>query len=258
VTRHAAFETHYRESFRKVCGLAISLSGNRHDAEEITQEAFCRALRAFDSFRGESAFSTWIYRITVNVANGYLKRRSKMPMEALTEDLGYRMEDILDPDPSNDPEAQLLERSVRIKCLFSLTECLSGESRRVFCLAVTLGLPHRQVAEILECSTGKVKTALFRARQRWFGYMEDHCSLLRASNPCRCGQWVRFALEKGLINREEAAAAGPVPDVPALLEVKKLKAMTLMYRSLHSAEADAALCSRIRKGIGEQEWKLLS
>jgi RNA polymerase sigma-70 factor, ECF subfamily len=252
------FETHYRENVSRVYRLAMGLAGNAADAEEITQEAFCRALKAWDSFRGECSFFTWIYRITLNVSNRYLGRRRKMPTEALVEDLGYTMEEILDPNPRNDPQALLLEREVRIKCLRSLTECLAGDQRRVFCLAITLGLPHRMVAEILQWSIPKVKTTLHRARRRWYGYMKNHCSLLNRDNPCRCGQWVRFALEKGWISLEKAAAAMPVLDVDALAEARGLKAMTMMYGSLDVETAADVLCDRIREGIRRREWTLLS
>jgi RNA polymerase sigma-70 factor (ECF subfamily) len=78
------------------------------------------------------------------------------PVQALTEDFGYGMEDVLDDNPKNSPEASYLACEVRVKCLRSMTECLSREQRRVFCLAITLGLPHKQVADILEWSLGKV------------------------------------------------------------------------------------------------------
>ncbi len=253
-----SFESQYRAHYHKVYRLALGLAGNAHDAEEITQEAFYRALRAYDSFRHDCSFFTWIYRIALNVSRGFLKQRAKMPAEALTEDFGYRMEDILDPDPAHDPESSCLAREVRVRCLFSLTECLSGEQRRVFCLAITLGLPHKQIAEILECSVGKVKTTLHRARRKWFGYMENHCSLIKRSNPCRCGQWVRFGLQQGWISRTEAASALPVLDEGSLTEIKRLKAMTTLYRSMTPDTTDAALCARIREGIRNREWAMLS
>jgi RNA polymerase sigma-70 factor, ECF subfamily len=253
-----SFELHYRANYSKVYRLALGLAGNPHDAEEITQEAFVRALRAYGSFRGECSFFTWIYRIALNVCSRYLKRRAKMTTATLVEDLGYRMEDILDSNPRNDPETALLSREVRVKCLRGVAECLSGEQRRVFCLAITLGLPHRMVAEILECSTGKVKTTLYRARKKWFGYMENHCSLLSRSNPCRCEQWVRFALQQGWISRTEAASSFPALDPKVLSEVTRLKALSMLYGSLDAGEADEALCERIRTGMRRKEWAVLS
>ncbi len=83
------FDQLYRENNEMLYKLALGLTGNNHDAEEVTQETFLRAFRSFRDFRGECAFSTWIYRIAMNVANDYLRQRSKFPVPALTEDLGY-------------------------------------------------------------------------------------------------------------------------------------------------------------------------
>ena len=186
----------YRASYRKIFRLSLGLAGNVDDAEEITQEAFSRALRSFADFRGECAFLTWMYRITLNVARDHLKQRTRFPAQAL-EEMGYSLEEIIDPNPASDPETELLARQARVKCLHSLTECLRAQERKVFCLAITLGLPHKQVAEIAGCSVGAVKTTLHRARKRWFGYMEDRCELINKANPCNCRQWVRFGLARG-------------------------------------------------------------
>lgn len=196
------FDRLYRENQAKVYRLALGLTGNKNDAEEITQEAFFRAFRSYNTFREESSFFTWIYRITLNVANDYLKQRTKMPVYALTEDYGYSLQQIVDHNPSNDPEAQLLARETRFKCLHFLTECLPINQRKVFCLGITIGLPYKLVAEILECSVSSVKTTLHRAKKRWAGYMEDRCQLIKKSNPCNCSQWVRFGLTQGWVSKK--------------------------------------------------------
>ncbi len=70
------FDRLYRDNQAKVYRLALSLAGNAHDAEDITQEAFFRAFRSYGTFREDSSFFTWIYRIAVNVANDHLKYRN--------------------------------------------------------------------------------------------------------------------------------------------------------------------------------------
>jgi RNA polymerase sigma-70 factor, ECF subfamily len=144
------FDQLYRDNQAKVYRLALSLVGNTHDAEDITQDAFSRAFRSYETFREESSFFTWIYRITINVSNDYLKYRTKLPLETLTEDMGYALEEIIDPNPANNPETELLAFQTRIRCLHAMTECLPIDQRKVFCLAITLGLPHKAVAEILD------------------------------------------------------------------------------------------------------------
>jgi len=253
------FEQHYKENYLKVYNLALGLTGNKNDAEEITQEAFLKALCAYDSFRKESSFFTWIYRITLNVSNDYLKQRKKMPVQALTEDFGFSLEEIKDENPANNPETLLLAKEARFKCFHCLTECLPNEQRKIFCLAVTIGLPYRLVAEILECSISKVKTTIYRAKQRWFGYMEDRCELIKKSNPCRCIQWVRFGLQQGWI-KENELEGNLLPEVNAksLSEVRSLKALRDVYTTLYPKEADDIFRERIKDGIKNNEWSIIS
>lgn len=73
LTEH--FDQLYRENYVKVYNLALGLTGNSDEAEEITQEAFFRALKSYDTFRHDSSFFTWIYRIMLNVSNSYMKRK---------------------------------------------------------------------------------------------------------------------------------------------------------------------------------------
>lgn len=256
--RTAALDRLYRDNQPLVYRLALTLTCNAHDAEEITQEVFFRAFRSLESFREECAFSTWIYRITLNVATDYLKSRAKFPVQELTEDMGYSLEEIIDAHPASDPETELLARQARLKCLHSLTECLPIEQRKVFCLAITMGLPHKLVAEILECSPSAVKTTLHRAKKRWFGYMEDRCQLIKRSNPCSCSQWVRFGLARGWISKKATADQDPPETAQAMEEIGSLKGLRDIYRDLYPDAADAAFAARIREGIRNKEWVIFS
>ena len=252
----AEFDALYRDNQPKVYRLALTLVGNAHDAEDITQEAFFRAFRSFETFRNESSFFTWIYRITLNVANDHLKYRNKLPIRTFTEDLGYSYEEVIDTNPANNPETELLAHQVRIKCLHALTECLQQKERLVFCLAVTLDLPHKHVAEILECSVGSVKTTLHRAKKRWFGYMENLCQFIKKDNPCNCKQWVRFAVSRGMTQSFDVPRL-PVP-IQAGKELMTLRAMRSFYEDLYQDKADQSFTERVRAGIKSNEWSIFS
>jgi RNA polymerase sigma-70 factor (ECF subfamily) len=252
------FDQLYRDNQPKVYRLALSLTGNAQDAEDITQEAFFRAFRSYGTFREESSFFTWIYRIALNVANDHLTQRAKLPIYALTEDHGFSLEDIIDRNPASNPETELLAHQVRVKCLHCLTECLPLEQRKVFCLAITVGLPHKQVAEILDISVASVKTTLHRSKKRWFGYMENRCQFIKKTNPCTCRQWVRFGLERGWISKE----ARVDPRTPIVSQAKKdvltLRTLRDFYQDLYQDNADGTFVQRVRDGIKNNEWRIFS
>jgi RNA polymerase sigma-70 factor (ECF subfamily) len=254
----ALFAELYRDNQAKVYRLALGLTGNADDAEEVTQEAFYRAFRAYGDFRRDSSFFTWVYRITVNVASDYMKIRKKLPIYALTEDMGYSLDEIIDPDPAHDPESELLANEARYKCLHCMTECLTLGQRKVFCLAVTLGLPYRLVAEVLDCSPGAVKATLHRAMKRWAGYMENRCQLIKRSNPCNCAQWVRFGLARGWLSKDTLVNPRPPVAAQAREEVVRLRTLRDIYGAMYREEAGTALAERIRRGIANGEWNIFS
>lgn len=190
------FDQLYRENYSKVYRLALGLTHNFSDAEDITQEAFIRAFRSFHTFREEGSFFTWIYRITVNVANDYMKQRKKLPIYEIAEEMGCSVDDLVDSNPANNPETKLMINEVIRICMAAFTECLPVNQRKVFFLAVGLGLPYKRVAEILDCSVGVVKTTLHRAKNRLLEVMESRCSLVKKSNSCRCEEWVKSRMDK--------------------------------------------------------------
>lgn len=252
------FDRLYDENQSKVYRLALALSGNASDAEEITQEAFLRAFRAFASFRNDSAFFTWIYRITLNVARDYLKYRDKLPLEVLTEDLGYRLEDIIDTNPENNPEAEVLANEARFMCLHCFTECLTASQRTVFCLAVSLALPQKLVAEILECSLTNVKTTLHRAKKRIADILGERCQLINKVNPCYCNQWIRFGRSQGWLSAKHLSNARPPIVVQAAADITKLQTLRGIYQQLYPENVDEVLGKRIKQALAKKEWIIFS
>ena len=252
------FDQLYYDNQAKVYRLALGLAGNENDAEEITQEAFFRAFRSYNTFHGDCSFFTWIYRITINVANSYLKQRAKLRIYELTEDLGYSIEEIIDLKPANDPEIEVLSREVRFKCLQFFIECLPLSQRKVLCMAFIVGLPYKLIAEILECSVSSVKTTLYRGKKRIAGFLEERCQLVKKSNPCNCNQWIRRGLEQGWITKQALNNPRPEITIQAEKELVKLRTLRYTYQSLFPETTDESLAKRIMEGIKNKEWTIFS
>lgn len=149
-----AFEELYRRTTGRVFGLCLRMCGNRSMAEELTQEAFIRAWEKLPSFRGDSAFSTWMHRLTVNVVLGHQRsqgRRRTRETAAGEEWYGDGSVAAVRPGVAMD-----LERAIA-----SLPE----RARTVFVLHDVEGYKHTEIAEVAGMAVGTSKAQLSRARR---------------------------------------------------------------------------------------------
>lgn len=148
-----AMELLYHQYKRRVFGIIHRIVG-ANDAEEVAQEVFVRIFRALGSFRGESALSTWIYRLTVNAALSYAAKRSRR------NEVGDDAISALpaEPVPMTDP-------GLRTRIEAALTELPAGY-RAILVLHDVEGLSHEECAQILDCRIGTCKSQLHKARAR--------------------------------------------------------------------------------------------
>jgi RNA polymerase sigma-70 factor (ECF subfamily) len=160
----AAFEFLYELHGRRVYALCLRMVGNPSDAEDLMQEAFLQLFRKIGTFRGESAFSTWLHRMTVNVVLMRLRKKS-LPVASLDEamepdeEAGGPRKDIGAPDLrlSGAVDRVNLERSI---------DRLPPGYRTVFVLHDVQGYEHNEIAGMMGCSVGNSKSQLHKARTK--------------------------------------------------------------------------------------------
>ena len=151
---------------KNVYNLALRLTGDPEDAADMAQEAFIRAYNSLASFRGESKFSVWLYRIVSNVCLDFLRSRSRHPTVSLSVENDEGEETELDiPDESQSPEA-LLERRLTRDSVRRGLDALSEEYRQILLLREIQGLSYDEIAETLSMELGTVKSRIFRARKK--------------------------------------------------------------------------------------------
>lgn len=151
---------------RKLGRLLSRLIRDPAEVEDVTQEAFIKAYRALPSFRGDSAFYTWLYRIGVNTAKNYLVsqgRRAPTTTEFDSEEAesfedGDQLRDI------NTPEHLLLSKQIG-ETVNAAMESLPEELRTAIMLREIDGLSYEEIAAIMECPIGTVRSRIFRARE---------------------------------------------------------------------------------------------
>ena len=147
----------------RVIATAYKYVKEKQLAEDIAQEAFIKSYKSLDSFREESSFYTWVYRIAVNTAKNYIvssKRREEIIMTDLSEDNNYYPEK-LDIDSPQD----ILNASELRDLIFATLSSLGEETRTALSLREFDGLSYEQIAEIVNCPVGTVRSRIFRGRE---------------------------------------------------------------------------------------------
>ena len=152
---------------KKIYYLSLDLTGNHHDAEDLSQEVFIKAYRSLKKFRGDAKFNSWLYRIAVNTCISQ-KRKKSLSSMTLQEDFDsesspqYQMsEGGVSHNPELSAEAELMQQHID-KALQQLTP----RERSIFVLRHYNDLPLKEIAQILKITEGTVKSMLFRGIQK--------------------------------------------------------------------------------------------
>ena len=133
-------------------------------AEDISQESFIKAYRSIDSFREESAFYTWLYRITANTAKNYLVSKGRRKESSLS-DLSISENDDFFELPTNDSPEQILMAQSLKDTIYDALSGLPEDTRTALSLREFEGLNYEEIAEIMNCPVGTVRSRIFRGRE---------------------------------------------------------------------------------------------
>jgi len=159
-----AFAQLMRDNEKRIYNLTLRMTGNPEDAMDLAQEAFLNAWRGLKFFKGDSAFSTWVYRLASNACIDHLrrkKRRQDISVPMLVDDEDDSALDI--PDERFQPEQELERQELRRTVAAGL-EQLSDEHRQVLVMREINGLSYQEIGDILDLEAGTVKSRIARAR----------------------------------------------------------------------------------------------
>ncbi len=171
----AAYDDLVRRYQERIYATIYHMTSNHEDANDLAQEAFIKGYQALKSFKGGSSFYTWVYRIAVNKTINFLKQRKNRAQISL-DDLDFNAEH--DPDlvaliSEKTPrrEINLVELQEKLN---EAMQKLSEPHRLVVTLHDVQGLSHEEIAEIMDCNIGTVRSRLFYARQQLQAYLSDY------------------------------------------------------------------------------------
>ncbi|MGH7396404.1 MAG: RNA polymerase sigma factor [Candidatus Rokuibacteriota bacterium] len=214
----AAFEPLVEKYRQRVWRLAYQVLHDREEAWDVAQEAFVRAFHSLPSFRGQSAFYTWLFRITVNVATDRHRQRGARARafgpERVTEEEWARST----PDPRGGPDQEAARAELRDRIRRAL-DALPPKARAIIMLSDVEGLSYREIAEVLNCPIGTVMSRLHNARKRLKGLLGPMLALIvwlgltvAWAAPVEAQQMIRFGV------RIMEASGGRAADGPSAVK----------------------------------------
>lgn len=161
----AAFDTLVTKYHLKVVNLVTRFVKNADDAQDVAQEAFIKAYRGLKNFRGDSAFYTWLYRIAINSAKNYLVSQGrKSPAYAVDVEDAEHMESATNLKEYDTPEGNMLTDEIE-QTVYKAIKDLPEDLKTAITLRELEGMSYDEIANVMECPIGTVRSRIFRARE---------------------------------------------------------------------------------------------
>ncbi|HYL79068.1 MAG TPA: sigma-70 family RNA polymerase sigma factor [Bryobacteraceae bacterium] len=235
----------------KIYRLALRMIWHPEDARDATQEILIRIITNLSAFRGESAFSTWTYRIAANHLLTVRKNRLEeqgYTFERFGRELGQNLSE------PHSPEDTLLLEEIKVGCTLAMLQCLDRPLRLAYILGEILELDHAEASSVLAVSPAVYRKRLSRARNIVVEFMKAKCGLVEPRNSCRCSKRLHVALQLGRVDPGHLLFAQNSENSHAfrgvLVEIRRLdegRRAAALYRSADDAVPPATFTARIRE-----------
>ena len=258
----AALETVVCSVQKDVHTLALRFLWHPQDAEDATQEILIRVITHIGSFRGESGFRTWVYRVACNALLTLRSQRMEqgaMNVQEFREDLGHGLSEDLASAPSGVDRTLLLEE-VKIGCTLAMLLCLDRAHRLAYILGEIMELDHNEASQILEISAATYRKRLSRARSVITSLMTNNCGLIDRANACRCHKRVDTAIALGRVDPAHllfSSSLEKAREFPKVLEeIRRLESArraAALYRSLPAPDLSTNFTGWLRRLIVDRE-----
>ena len=250
----------------KIYGLALRMLYDPSDAEDGSQEILLKIITRLSTFRGESSFTTWMYRVAVNHLLTIRKRRAELEAVSFEEyEKSLELDSAVDWQESYSSALQnIFVEEIRISCLQGLLLCLDREHRLAFLLVDVFDVSSEQGAAILEITPAAFRKRLSRARERIQDFLIRNCALTNPDNPCTCERYLisqRYmerVEEKDLIFakhpcriRQEGSTLNRIKEMDELTQIATL------YKRYPDFRAPSTFIDHIRDLVHSKRYELL-
>ena len=204
-----------------VFNLSLRMLGSFPDAEDAAQDILLKVITHLSSFKGESAFSTWVFRIAVNHLKNYQKHMfAKFPLsfEFYGDDIKNGNKDDI-PDLTQNVEASILAEELKLSCTNVMLQCLDTESRCIFILGTMFRVDSRIAGDILGITPEAYRKRLSRIRSRMADFLTEYCGEY-GNGTCHCADRINYAIQNHRIHPAQLSFTSAVQK-SMMLEVKQ-------------------------------------
>lgn len=246
---------------KDVYRVALRFLGHPQDAEDATQEILIRVITGLASFRGDSSFRTWAYRVACNTLLS-LRKKGRMEQQSVSfDEFGDDLARGLSDDSlmvEYDVDEALLLEEVKIGCTLAMLMCLDRNHRLAYILGEIVELDHNEAAEVMEITSGAFRKRLSRARASITSFMISRCGLVNPANECRCRRRVATAMDLGRVDPANLLFASSLEQArrfpQVLVKIRQLeetRRAAALYRSHSHAQSSDAFVSWLRTVVDE-------
>ncbi|MCP4136754.1 MAG: RNA polymerase sigma factor [bacterium] len=256
-----SFTLLYNSYGKQIYSLALKITGQQEDAEDVMQEALLQIYKSIKTFKEKSHLYTWIYTITRNLCLRFIQKQQKTSFADM-EELIHMVQDPDSAKSYTDIEKEYYVTHVKEGCLMGLLRCLSFNQRLAFILHILLHIPVPETSEILGKSESATRTLLHRSRKNMQDFICKNCSLYDKENPCRCENLIDFSLKQGWIQEpsQDSIPHGEHPVLPDIVaeEIDSIKKIALLYNSLPEHTPPESLVHKIKNIIKNDNSAIFS
>ena len=187
-----------------IYNIALRMVFYPQEAEDITQEVLIKIITKLSTFRKESSFRTWVYRIVVNQVLNMKKSLGEKKHASNFDDYWKIIENVPDNElplqENYEVEMRTIVNEVKVSCMSGMLLCLDREQRLIYILGAIFQVTDKIGAEIMDISRDNFRQKLSRARKQLFSFMHNKCGLMNRDNPCSCDKKTKVLIDSGYVN----------------------------------------------------------
>lgn len=235
-----------------VYNLSLKLLLFSEDAKDATQEILIKVITHLSTFRGQSQFKTWVYRIATNYLINFKGKKSlefAIPFDDYAVLIDSGQSNVV-RYTKNEGELSLLEEEVKVSCTQGLLLCLNTTDRLVYILSEILEFNSNEGAEILEITPENFRKKLSRSRKKIRHFLNDKCGLVNANNPCRCNKKIDFLIQQNIVDPKKLRFAEFTKrSIDLVNQIGDLEKSVALYRSTPNIPTPQSILKAIRETI---------